>query len=101
MVQKIKTSYPYVDILFGTHTLEKFPEDLAKALSEKKKIEDILDIDGEVYEGTPIERNDNIKASVTIMNGCNNFCTYCIVPYVEREEKEAENLKILLMKFNA
>lgn len=95
MVQKIKTSYPYVDILFGTHTLEKFPEDLAKALSEKKKIEDILDIDGEVYEGTPIERNDNIKASVTIMNGCNNFCTYCIVPYVRGRERSREPQNII------
>ena len=95
MVDKIKASYPYVDILFGTHTLERFPEDLVKALKEKKKIEDIIDVDGEVYEGIPIERNDNIKASVTIMNGCNNFCTYCIVPYVRGRERSREPQNII------
>lgn len=58
-----------------------------KALIEKKKIEDILDIDGLVYEGVPVERADKIKASVAIMNGCNNFCTYCIVPYVRGRER--------------
>ena len=101
IVEKLKTSYPFVDIVFGTHTIHKFPEDLYKALINSKKIEDILDIEGEVIEGFPIKRNDNIKASVLIMNGCNNFCTYCIVPYVRGRErsrnaedilKEVENL---------
>ncbi len=79
IINKLKQSYPYVDIIFGTHTLHKFPKDLYQALEENKKIRDIVDIDGEIIEGLPISRNDNIKASVTIMNGCNNFCTYCIV----------------------
>ena len=101
IVEKLKISYPFVDIVFGTHTIHKFPEDLYKALINSKKIEDILDIEGEVIEGFPIKRNDNIKASVLIMNGCNNFCTYCIVPYVRGRErsrnaedilKEVENL---------
>ena len=87
ITDKIKTSYPFVDILFGTHTLHKFPEDLYKSLQEKRKIEDILDIDGKIYEGLPIKRNSKIKASVTIMNGCNNFCSYCIVPYVRGRER--------------
>ena len=87
IVQKLKESYPYVDVIFGTHTLEKFAEDLFIAISENKKIEDIIDIDGNVYEGTPIEREDKFRASVTIMNGCNNFCTYCIVPYVRGRER--------------
>lgn len=86
VVEKIKKSYPYFDIIFGTHTLHKFPEDLYSAL-KNKKIEDILDIDGEIIEGLPIKRDDKIKASVTIMNGCNNFCTYCIVPYVRGRER--------------
>ena len=87
ITDKIKVSYPFVDILFGTHTLHKFPEDLYKALNEKKKIEDVIDIDGEIYEGLPIKRDSHIKASVTIMNGCNNFCSYCIVPYVRGRER--------------
>ncbi len=85
IVEKIKKSYPFVDVIFGTHTLHQFPEDLWKTI-QKKKIEDILDIDGEIIEGLPIKRNDSYKASVTIMNGCNNFCTYCIVPYVRGRE---------------
>ena len=87
IIKKLKESYPYVDIIFGTHTLHKFPEDLYKALEENRKIRDILDIDGEIVEGIPISRNDKTKASVTIMNGCNNFCTYCIVPYVRGRER--------------
>ena len=85
--EKLHKSYPFFDIIFGTHTLHKFPEDLYKALEEKRKIEDVLDIDGKVYEGVPIKRNDKLKASVTIMYGCNNFCTYCIVPYVRGRER--------------
>ena len=87
IIKKLKESYPYVDIIFGTHTLHKFPEDLYKALEENRKIRDILDIDGEVIEGLPISRSDKVSASVTIMNGCNNFCTYCIVPYVRGRER--------------
>lgn len=87
IVQKLNESYPFVDIIFGTHTLENFPKDLYNAIMEKKKIEDILDIDGIVYEGVPTYREDKIKASVPIMNGCNNFCTYCIVPFVRGRER--------------
>jgi len=93
--KKIKQSYPYFDIIFGTHTLHKFAEDVYKKIIEKKKIEDILDIDGEIIEGLPIRRNDNIKASVTIMNGCNNFCSYCIVPYVRGRERSRNPEDIL------
>ena len=95
ITDKIKSSYPYTDIIFGTHTLHKFPEDLYKAIEEKRKIEDVLDIDGEVYEGLPIKRDSNIKASVTIMNGCNNFCSYCIVPYVRGRERSREPRAII------
>ena len=95
ITDKIKESYPFVDILFGTHTLYKFPEDLYKAINEKNKIEDIIDIDGKIYEDIPIKRDSNIKASVTIMNGCNNFCTYCIVPYVRGRERSREPKAII------
>ena len=90
IVDKLNKSYPFYDIIFGTHTLYRFPEDMYNVLMNKKKIEDILDIDGEIYEGLPIKRSDNKKASVTIMNGCNNFCTYCIVPYVRGRERSRD-----------
>ncbi len=96
IVEKINKSYPYVDIIFGTHTLHKLPEDLYEAILNNASVRDILNIEGEVREGIPIKRNDLKKASVTIMYGCNNFCSYCIVPYVrgrERSRKEEDILK--------
>ena len=95
ITDKIKGSYPFVDILFGTHTLHKFPQNLYQALEEKKKQEDIIDIEGEIYEGLPIKRDSKIKASVTIMNGCNNFCSYCIVPYVRGRERSRQPKDIM------
>ena len=94
IVEKIKKSYKY-DVIFGTHTLYKFPKDLYDAIIGNKRITDILDIDGEIIEGLPIKRDDNIRASVTIMNGCNNFCTYCIVPYVRGRERSRNPEDIL------
>ena len=87
MVEKLNKSYKYIDIIFGPHTMNKFPEDLYNVIINKKKIEDILDIDGDVFEGIPVLRDDTIKASIPIMNGCDNFCTYCIVPYVRGRER--------------
>ena len=95
ITDKIKESYPFVDILFGTHTLHKFPENLYQVLEEKKKLEDIIDIEGKIYEGLPIKRSSKIKASVTIMNGCNNFCSYCIVPYVRGRERSRKPYAII------
>ena len=95
MLEKIKRSYHFVDLVFGTHTLQNLPENLYKVLNTRKKVKDVIDIDGEVYEGLPIKRNSDYKASVTIMYGCNNFCTYCIVPYVRGRERSREPEKIL------
>ena len=95
IIDKIKKSYNFVDIIFGTHTIHKLPEDLYTVICDRKRIMDILDIDGEVIEGLPIKRNDNIKASVTIMNGCNNFCSYCIVPYVRGRERSRDPQDII------
>ena len=95
IVDKLKQSYPFFDIVFGTHTLQEFPTDLYNVLCNKKRIEDVLDIDGDVIEGLPISREDKIKASVTIMNGCNNFCSYCIVPYVRGRERSREPRDII------
>ena len=95
MLEKIKKSYHFVDLVFGTHTLQNLPENLYKVLKQKRKVKDVIDIDGEVYEGLPIKRNSDYKASVTIMYGCNNFCTYCIVPYVRGRERSREPKRIL------
>ena len=95
ILNKLKQSYPYVDIIFGTHTIHKLPHDLYDALEENRRIRDVIDIEGEVIEGIPIVRNDKIKASVTIMNGCNNFCSFCIVPYVRGRERSREPRDII------
>ena len=87
MVDKIKKSYPHVDIVFGTHTLHKLPEDIFKVINSRKRIQDVIDIDGRVFEGLPISRESKTQASITIMYGCDNFCTYCIVPYVRGRER--------------
>ena len=95
VLDKIKKSYRYTDVVFGTHTLHRFPQDVYEVLTQNKQINDVIDIDGEIYEGLPIKRNDKVRASVTIMNGCNNFCTYCIVPYVRGRERSRSPKDIL------
>lgn len=87
VIEKIKKSYSQVDIVFGTHNLYKFPEMLYRKLKETKKVFDVWNMDGEIWEGLPIKRTDEKSASVTIMNGCNNFCSYCIVPYTRGRER--------------
>ena len=95
ILEKLKKSFSYVDIIFGTHTLHKLPEDLFKVLETQKKVKDVIDIDGNVYEDLPIKRNSKIQGSVTIMYGCNNFCSYCIVPYVRGRERSRKPKDIL------
>ena len=95
ITEKIKKSYPFVDVVFGTHTLHKFPEDLYTAITKNKKVKDVIDIDGEIYEGLPVKRSSNKQASVIIMYGCNNFCSYCIVPYVRGRERSRKPEDIL------
>ena len=95
ITEKIKKSYPFVDVVFGTHTLHKFPEDLYTTITKNKKVKDVIDIDGEIYEGLPVKRSSNKQASVIIMYGCNNFCSYCIVPYVRGRERSRKPEDIL------
>ena len=95
MLEKIKSSYRYVDIVFGTHTTQDLPQNMYKVIKEKQKVKDVIDIDGEIIEGLPIKRNDKYRASVTIMYGCNNFCSYCIVPYVRGRERSRNPEDIL------
>ena len=95
ILEKMKKSFRYVDIIFGTHTLHKLPEDIYKVLEEQIKVKDVIDIDGKVYEDIPIKRNSQTTGSVTIMYGCNNFCTFCIVPYVRGRERSRKPKDII------
>lgn len=95
MQEKVLKSFPFVKLIFGTHTLHNFPKGLYQVLTEGKRIFDVIDIKGEIYEGIPVKRMDGLRASVTIMYGCNNFCTFCIVPYVRGRERSRKAEDIL------
>ncbi len=90
MEEKFHRRYRFVDMVFGTHALYRFPEILKKALSERTQVRDVSDIDGEVTEGIPVDRASSVKSYVSVMYGCNNFCSYCIVPYVRGRERSRD-----------
>lgn len=87
ITEKIKSVHEHVDLVFGTHALYKMPELLYKAMHQKKTVVDIEPSDGAIAEDIPILRDDSKKAWVSVMYGCNNFCSYCIVPYVRGRER--------------
>ncbi|HHU18492.1 MAG TPA: tRNA (N6-isopentenyl adenosine(37)-C2)-methylthiotransferase MiaB [Clostridiales bacterium] len=87
IIDTLKAKYPWVDLVFGTHNIHKFPELLTNILNERNKIIDIWDEGGDIIEGLPAKRMHPFKAYVNIMYGCNNFCTYCIVPYTRGRER--------------
>jgi tRNA-2-methylthio-N6-dimethylallyladenosine synthase len=87
IIKKIKESYPYTDIVFGTNGIQSFPEKLYNTIMKKEKKYEYIQSDGQVVEDVPIVFEDKYKATVTIIYGCNNFCTYCIVPYVRGRER--------------
>ena len=87
MAEKLKKSYPVVDLVFGPHELWRFPELLQKTMTGKKRVFAVDRSDGAVAEGMPLKRDGKVKAWLSIMYGCNNFCTYCVVPYVRGRER--------------
>jgi tRNA-i(6)A37 thiotransferase enzyme miaB len=87
VVDAIKAKYPWVDVIFGTNSIHHIPELIEKVAIEKEKVVDIIENTEEIVEGLPAKRLFDHKALVNIMFGCNNFCTYCIVPYTRGREK--------------
>ncbi|MBQ4482747.1 MAG: tRNA (N6-isopentenyl adenosine(37)-C2)-methylthiotransferase MiaB [Lachnospiraceae bacterium] len=95
VVSKIRSSYPYVDLIFGTHNIYKFPELLYSRLSGGSQIIDIWEKTDDLVEDLPSLRKYPFKTGINIMYGCDNFCTYCIVPYVRGRERSRNAIEII------
>jgi len=95
MAEKIRQSYRHVDLVFGPQALWRFPELLYPLLTQRGRVFQIDDEPGSIAEGIPAVRRDRVKAWVSVMYGCNNFCSYCIVPYVRGRERSRRPEDIL------
>lgn len=87
VAEKIRKSYPYVNLLFGTHAIHRLPELIWRLVTENKRVFERPEIDGVIAEDIPVRRDSRFKGWLPIMYGCNNFCSYCIVPYVRGRER--------------
>ena len=87
ITKRIKSSFPFVDLVFGTHIVHRFPQLLYEVLSTGERVMQTPTCDGVICEGIPLRRDSDFRASVPVMYGCDNFCTYCIVPYVRGRER--------------
>ncbi len=95
IAEKIYRSFPYVGLVFGTHVIHRFPELLFNALTTGKRCIERGADDGKIYEGIPLHRDGSFKGWLPVMYGCDNFCTYCIVPYVRGRER-SRNPEIII-----
>ncbi len=95
IIDTLKAKYPWVDLIFGTHNIHEFPKLLTNVLNEREKIVDVWKDGGDIVEGLPAKRMYPFKAYVNIMYGCNNFCTYCIVPYTRGRERSRRQEEIV------
>ena len=87
IIKRLKSKYSWVDIIFGTMSIQDFPQLLADCLSKREKVMSVYKNQEHIIEGLPVHRKFRHKSFVNIMNGCNNFCTYCIVPYTRGRER--------------
>ncbi len=94
MAENIMKKFPFVDMIFGTYNAYKFPQYLNEVCQNRSSVVEIQNSESGIVEGVPVDRESTIKAFVTIMYGCNNFCTYCIVPYVRGRERSRSPLNI-------
>ena len=93
--KRIKSKYTHVDLVFGTHSLYSFPELLLRVIKSKGRVIDLVDTDGHIAEQFPVKREAGPTAWVSVMYGCNNFCSYCIVPYVRGRERSRDKDAII------
>ena len=102
ILDKIKLKYKFIDLIFGTHSINDFPKLFFESLEKKQKnSKDVIYIENKndiIFEDTPLKRDTRLKAFVSIMYGCNNFCSYCIVPYVRGRER-SRNSKDIIKEF--
>ena len=95
VADKIRASYPHVSLVFGTHVISRFPELLYRTLTGGKRVFELSQEDNSICEALPVRRDSNIRAWLPIMYGCDNFCTYCIVPHVRGRERSRDANRVL------